>query len=224
MSAIPPSISFPQVANFIGQLNHDLRNHLNAIELQSAFLGEIVAAEEAKAEVRRLREMTGEMGAQLQRLSRQLAKIQVHTMSYTAADLGEDLRTKINTDFSAEAAQLEWQFSLGKETLEIDPQLLLDAFAELFANAFTHSRGEGPLIFAGRAADLAVVFSLREPKSAALEGTADWGRATVLAPAAWSLCSWPLSCAQYFRGAPWHLRGTIRSGGVGSHNHDRPSA
>ena len=37
-----PSIPWSRVTKFIRQLNHDVRNHLNAIELQSAFVGEIV--------------------------------------------------------------------------------------------------------------------------------------------------------------------------------------
>ncbi len=176
MSATDSSIPWPQVTRFISQLNHDIRNHLNAIELQSAFLGEIVEGDEAKGEVRRLREMTAEMGAQLQRLSSQIAKIQLHPMPYVAAELGEDLRAKIATEFAEEAANIEWQLSLGTESLEIDPQLLLDAFAELFANAFSHPRGDGPVVFAARAESSNLIITLREPKPAPIASTEDWGQ------------------------------------------------
>ena len=36
-----PNIGWSELTKFVGQLNHDLRNHLNAIELQAAFLSEI---------------------------------------------------------------------------------------------------------------------------------------------------------------------------------------
>ena len=36
---------------FVRQLNHDLRNHLNAIELQSTFLAELAQDGELKPEV-----------------------------------------------------------------------------------------------------------------------------------------------------------------------------
>ncbi|MBA3834020.1 MAG: HAMP domain-containing histidine kinase [Chthoniobacterales bacterium] len=170
-----PSILWPQVVKFIGQLNHDIRNHLNAIELQSAFLGEIVEAGEAKDEVRRLREMTAEMGGQLQRLSGQLSKIQLNTMPYPASEFVEDLRAKITADHPEQTQNVEWQLSLGAESIEIDPQLLLDAFAELFSNAFAHQRGEGPLVFEARADGTLLSFTLREPKSQPVETNENWG-------------------------------------------------
>ena len=174
MSATDPSIPWPQMTKFIGQLSHDIRNHLNAIELQSAFIGEIVEGDEAKAEVRRLRDMTAEMSAQLHRLSGQLAKIQPNTMPYGAAELGEDLRAKITSAFPEEVAAVEWQISLGKEPVEIDPQLLLAAFAELFENAFAHQRGEGSIICVGRTEPGRLIFHLHEPKPGPV-ATENWG-------------------------------------------------
>src|SRR5882762_6938670 len=93
-----PNILWPEVMKFIGQLNHDLRNHLNAVELQAAFLGEIVSEPEAKAEIKRLREMTGEFNAHLQNLSAKLAKAQPQLMHYPAADFVEDLRAKLTLE------------------------------------------------------------------------------------------------------------------------------
>jgi K+-sensing histidine kinase KdpD len=174
MSDAEPSIPWPQVVKFIGQLNHDIRNQLNAIELQSAFLGEI-AEGEAKEEVPRLREMTAEMGASLQRLSSQLGKIQLNTMPYQGSDFVEDLRKRIAANHPEEFADIEWQHSLGALSIEVDPQLLLDAFAELFGNAFTHQRGDRPLGFEARAHKSTVTFTLREPKKEPMEAKADWG-------------------------------------------------
>jgi K+-sensing histidine kinase KdpD len=175
MSQTEPKISWPEVVRFIGQLNHDLRNHLNGIELQSAFLGEIVEQPEAKSEVVRLREITGEMGAHLQRLSSSLAKIRPATMPYQARDFVEDLRAKLATGQPEQSAAMNWMVSLGEETIEIDPQLLQEAFLELIGNAFTHGRGEGALFFEARSAGPAIEFVLREPKTKFEETTDDWG-------------------------------------------------
>ena len=175
MSHADPSISWPQVSKFIGQLNHDLRNHLNAIELQSAFLEEIAEEGEVKEEVKRLRGMTGEISAHLQRLSALLAKVELQPMRYTATDFVEDLQAKVAAQHPAEAEAIEWEISLGEEALEIDPQLLLEAFAELFANAFAHGRGEGAVIFSARAEGPSLVFALREPKKEAPAGMENWG-------------------------------------------------
>jgi len=176
MSQTEPKISWPEVVEFIGQLNHDLRNHLNGIELQSAFLGEIVEQPEAKSEVVRLREITGEMGAHLQRLSSSLAKIRPATMPYQARDFVEDLRAKLATDQPEQSAAMEWKISLGEETIEIDPQLLQEAFLELIANGFAHGRGGGgQLVFETHSAGPAIEFVLREPKTKFEETTDDWG-------------------------------------------------
>ena len=75
-----PNILWTELTKFVGQLNHDLRNHLNAIELQVACLSEIVREAEASSEIRRLREMTGDLCAHLQRLSASLAEIQPSPM------------------------------------------------------------------------------------------------------------------------------------------------
>lgn len=175
MLPLEPKISWPDVTRFIGQLNHDLRNHLNGVELQAAFLGEIIEEPEAKAELKRLREMTGDLGAHLQRLSATLARIQPQVMPYPAADFVEDLRAKLTLEQPEQSAAIEWNISLGKEMLEIDPQILAEAFVELFANADTHRRGEGPLVFEARAEGEKVEFSLREPKAAFDGVTEDWG-------------------------------------------------
>ncbi len=170
-----PNISWTELTKFVGQLNHDLRNHLNAVELQAAFLSEIAADPEAKSEIGRLREMTGEMNAHLQRLAASLARIQPTTMRYLAAEFIEDLRAKLVQEKPALAAEMEWKTSLGEEALEMDPHLLQEAFLELLANASTHGRGEGALVFEARREGATVEFILREPK-AEFEGTTEnWG-------------------------------------------------
>ena len=172
-----PDLNVPwrDVVKFIRQLNHDLRNHLNAVELQAAFLGEIVTEAEAKGEISRLREMTGGLGADLQRLSRLVAPVQLSMMPYLAHEFVEDLRAKLAADEPEQAATVEWKISLGEEMLEIDPQLLEEAFEELFANALAHERGAGPLIFEARKAGKSVEFALREPKTQLDGATEDWG-------------------------------------------------
>lgn len=170
-----PNISWSELTKFVGQLNHDLRNHLNAIELQGAFLSEIAADAQAKKEVGRLREMTAEISAHLQRLSASLARIQPTTMRYLAAEFIEDLQAKLNREQPELAAGMEWKLSLGEEALEIDPHLLQEAFLELLANASAHGRGEGALVFEARREGATVEFVLREPKTKFEGTTENWG-------------------------------------------------
>jgi K+-sensing histidine kinase KdpD len=170
-----PNIGWSRLTKFVSQLNHDLRNHLNAIELQAAFLSEIAGDAEGKAEVARLREMTGEMNAHLQRLSSAMARVQPTMMRYLASEFVEDLQAKLQREEPELAAQIEWKVSLGEEAMEIDPHLLQEAFVEILRNANTHDRGEGAFVFEVRREGDSVEFRLTEPKTN-LEGTTeDWG-------------------------------------------------
>ena len=163
------------MTKFIGQLNHDLRNHLNAVELQAAFLGEIAEGQEAKSEVKRLREMTAELSAQLHGLSNSVASIQPNVMRYAAVEFIEDLRAKLALEQPDLSSATDWKISLGNEVLEIDPQLLQEAFVELFANAGRHDRTEGALVFEAHPAGRAVEFILLEPKARFDGTTENWG-------------------------------------------------
>ena len=170
-----PNILWPEVTKFIGQLNHDLRNHLNAVELKAAFLDEVMDQPEARAEIRRLREMTRAVGAHLQKLAATLAKIRLQTMRYPAADFVEDLRAKLTLEQPEQSVAVTWKISLGKEVLELDPELLSEAFVELFANAHAHGRAEGPLVCQVRAEGTTIEFNLHEPKTQFNDATEDWG-------------------------------------------------
>ena len=79
------------MVGFVRQLSHDLRNHLNAVELQSAFLNELAETPELKEEMRRLREMLTEMNGSLQRLTSSVASIKLTPMPYEADAFVEDL-------------------------------------------------------------------------------------------------------------------------------------
>ena len=141
-----PNVAWSDVVHFIRQLSHDLRNHLNAIELQSAYISELERDDELKGEIKRLREMISGLTSTLQSLSKAVSVVKPNLISYRAADFVEDLREKINRDFSGETAEINWNVQLGDAMLDVDPQLLQETFIELFANAFRHKRGKGCLL------------------------------------------------------------------------------
>ena len=179
----PVQVSMPQLVKFIRQLAHDLRNHLNAAELQSAYLIEIAENNELREEIKRLRRMISEVGTDLQKLTAALSPPRVTEMPYSAKDLAEDLRQKLASANPAEAARVEWKIAEPDATLNIDPQLLLPALLELFMNAFRHQPGEGPLSFSAAAKDGSYVLVLTEPKESFEHSTENWGREPLRAPA-----------------------------------------
>ena len=179
----PVQVSMPQVIKFIRQLAHDLRNHLNAAELQSAYLIEIAENNELREEIKRLRRMISEVGTDLQKLTTALSPPRLTEMPYSAKELVEDLRQKLASANPAEAARVEWKVAETDATLNVDPQLLLPALLELFMNAFRHQPGEGPLSFSAGPKDASYVLVLREPKESFKQSTENWGREPLRAPA-----------------------------------------
>ena len=172
----PLSVPWPAIVHFIRQLSHDLRNHLNAIELQSAYIGELEENPELKGEIKRLRDMISRLTSTLQKLSAGLGEVKPNLISYPVSDFIEDLRKKIAREFPDNIDEANWEVEAGSATLHIDPELLAQAFIELFANAFQHSRGQGTLTAAARIEKNGFIFTLREPKKQFELSTENWGR------------------------------------------------
>src|SRR6266581_5532665 len=170
------SVPWIDTVRFVRQLSHDLRNHLNAIELQSAYISELDASAELKGEIKRLREMIYGLTAILQKLARGLGEVKPNLISYRASDFVEDLRKTIAHEFPNESAEITWDIQAGEAMLNVDPQLSQQAFSEVFANAFQYDRGKGALVAAARIDGKRFVFTLREPKTRFESSTENWGR------------------------------------------------
>jgi K+-sensing histidine kinase KdpD len=169
-------IPMPDVVRFVRQLSHDLRNHLNAAELQSAFVNEIAEDAEVKQEVQRLRAMLSEMGASLQRLTTSLAEVRLTEMPYPATAFIEDLQQKLALRSPEESSAVQWSVRADGATLNIDPQVLQQAFLELLANAFLHERRDGAIVASAETRDGKFHFILREPKPAFSGSIETWGQ------------------------------------------------
>ena len=87
-------VPWPQVERFVGLFTHDLRNGLNALELQLTFLGEISDDPEAKAEVKRMRGSVADITRQLQAVRLATGTPNPRPFAYKAADLMEDFRDR----------------------------------------------------------------------------------------------------------------------------------
>ncbi|MFL6595005.1 MAG: sensor histidine kinase [Chthoniobacterales bacterium] len=168
-------VPMPTVVNFLRQLSHDLRNQLNAAELQSAYLKEIAGEGEVKEEVQRLRGMLGEMSTALQRLTSSLASPKLNEMSYEAGMFLEDLQSKVASQFAEKNSEIEWRLNVNNSVICIDPQILPQAIVELISNAFQHGRAAGKINIAAES-DGELRITITEPKTAFAESTAQWGR------------------------------------------------
>jgi K+-sensing histidine kinase KdpD len=170
------SVSWPDIVKFVRQLSHDLRNNLNAVELQSAYLAELAEETEIKNEIQRLREMISEIGVNLQRLTAGLSQANPNLISYRAADFVDDLKQKLAKDFADNAAKVSWDVQLKDAMLQIDPQLALQGLFELFTNAFQRERDVKAIAVKAYIDKNRFVLELHEPKAKFELSTKNWGR------------------------------------------------
>jgi len=171
-----PSVAWPDMVKFVRQLSHDIRNNLNAVELQSAYLAELAEEGEIKGEIQRLREMTSQIGTSLQRLTGGLSQANPNLIPYPAADFVEDLKEKLTKEFPDNAGKVIWDVQLKDATLQIDPELAQQAFLEIFGNAFQHERNLKAITARAYVANNRFVFELQEPKARFELSTENWGR------------------------------------------------
>jgi K+-sensing histidine kinase KdpD len=171
-----PSVSWPDIVKFVRQLSHDIRNNLNAVELQSAYLAELATDTEMKEEVQRLRQMVSEVGSGLQRLTAGLSQVNATPISYQAGDFMEDLQKKVEKELPEQASKIKWDVQLKKGSLEVDPQFAQQALLELFANAFQHEKNISSIAVKAHSENDRFIFELHEPKTNFQLRTENWGR------------------------------------------------
>jgi len=170
------TVPWGDMVRFVRQLSHDLRNDLNALELQSAYVAELTQDQELQTEIKRLREVVSALNSTLRRLSRAVGEISPNVISYRAPEFLADMRTEIERTFSNKTDEINWDVQLQDVVLHVDPQLLQEVFVEVFANAFRHDRGNGALLASARIDHDRFLFTLHEPKSAFDSATQNWGR------------------------------------------------
>jgi hypothetical protein len=164
-----PDVSWSRIAAFVRQHAHDLRNDLNALDLDAALLAELVTDAEAREGVKRMRAGIKKIATDLRALSNLLAAPHPAPRDVAARELFALWQE------AGGAAEVEWTDALGDEHVNVDPNGIGWAFHELFSNASAFRSG-GTLRATARAADGGVTFELREPKSAPTD-TSRWGRA-----------------------------------------------
>ena len=131
-------VPWENFVKFVRQLSHDLRNQLNAAELQSALIAELTNDAELKSEIRRLRELVSQLGVTLQSLSVSVAEPRPTALPYATKDFIADIQKKVAHEFPEKAQAVKWKVLPADGTLNIDPELTEWAAAELFRNAFRH--------------------------------------------------------------------------------------
>ncbi|HWH91479.1 MAG TPA: hypothetical protein VNV64_06750, partial [Candidatus Binatia bacterium] len=122
------TVSWNDAVHFVRQLSHDLRNDLNAIELQSAYIAELTQDQELTSEIKRLREVVSSMNSTLQLLSKAVGEVAPNLVTYPADEFLTDMRTQIERKFPKENHEITWDVQVQDGSLNIDPQLFQEVF------------------------------------------------------------------------------------------------
>jgi K+-sensing histidine kinase KdpD len=167
------NVSWENFVKFVRQLSHDLRNQLNAAELQSALIGELTNDPEIKSEIRRLRELVSQLGVTLQSLSASVAEPRPTALPYAAKDFIADMQKKIAHEFQEKGQAVKWAVLPASATLNIDPELTGWAATELFRNAFRHDLAGNEVQAQASVEGDWFIFSIREAKKEEID-PAQW--------------------------------------------------
>jgi len=132
MDVSPAPVAWPQVAAFVRQFSHDLRNDLNAISLEAALLKELVTDAEALTSANRIQSQLREMGNRLKALSTRYVLPAPQVSAMSLAELSVHLQRAID------GTDLDWKPSASAIEVRTDAILLGRALKELVQNALEH--------------------------------------------------------------------------------------
>ena len=188
MNMTPPAdeclVPFDRVAKFIRQLTHDVRNGLSAVDLESAFIAELVTDPEISEEVRKLRSMiTNTVGA-LRDISLNFQPVTVHTVPWRAATLVEELRVRLQQQFAEEVrtGAVEVDDRLGEEMIDVDLEQTIGAVLHVVRNAFQFGKDDARVLLSAFVEGTEVVLEAREPKKSfeSQVPPEEWGNAPLI--------------------------------------------
>ena len=158
-------VPLERVSKFVRQVAHDVRNSLSAIDLQTAFIAEIATEEEVLLEIRKLREMVAEAAKTLRLVSQSFQPVTVHPIPWAAATVMEELRHRLQTEFSEELRNTPVENRFSAESIQIDLNQTLSALVAVLRNTFQFRTEGAALRITGSIQGAKAVIEIHELKS-----------------------------------------------------------
>ena len=134
-----------RVASFMGQLVHDIGNDLGALDLQAAYLAELLGGAPERGEIERMRSLVGTIAKNLQSVAALLAPPRIHPQSWLVSKYLDGFRGDLASRYPRESRRLSWDIALGLERFSVDPELLGPAMVELCRNACEFHQSDSPV-------------------------------------------------------------------------------
>jgi nitrogen-specific signal transduction histidine kinase len=169
-------VPFDRVGKFVRQLSHDVRNNLGAMDLQAAFIAELVDDPEVVAELKKLREMVTGATRMLQGVSVKFVVQQGSPITVAAHIIMEDFQQRFSKTAPEEAALVDWDVALGTEEITVDIEQFFTALSEIFRNAFYfRGRTENRCVARVSVKDERMVLELQQPANETSSDPTSWG-------------------------------------------------
>jgi signal transduction histidine kinase len=175
-----PQVPFERVVSMVRHLTHDARNGLNSVDLQAAYVAELVTGEEAVEEVRRLRSMIAGTSKLFQSLSNRFWVASPQLVTYSARIFMQDFRDRLRRLLPDKESDIVWTEDLSEDSIRVDVEMFFSALSEFFKNAFDF-RENGRTIHAHVGTkDGRFVLELREGKLTLPQSVDLWGAEPLL--------------------------------------------
>jgi signal transduction histidine kinase len=172
-----PPVPLPRLVKFIKQITHDVRNGLNAIDLQSAYVAEIAGNGEIAEECAKLRRMVAHVTREMQELSGRFGEVRPVVMEYPMDEFVRGLKETVDEEFQTQAKRIVWEVKAGEQELEMDYTLLLNVLLELTRNAINFREGDKAIHFTAWTERENAVFEVRQSRTQEVTDADTWGRA-----------------------------------------------
>jgi nitrogen fixation/metabolism regulation signal transduction histidine kinase len=170
-----PSVPFERVVSMVRHLTHDARNGLNSVDLQAAYVAELVTGEEARAEVKQLRAMITSTAKLLQALSARFWVAAPQFVTYSARIFMEDFRDRLKRVLADNAAHIVWTEDVSEQMIRVDIEMIFSGLSEFFKNAFDFREEDGKISAHAETKDGRFVIELRERKITLPSPVDQWG-------------------------------------------------
>jgi len=141
-------IPLTDVSAFIRQLSHDLHNDLNALELRTTYIAELLEKVKIRDELTLQMETIHRISKTLHNISLQLQPPTPEIMKVTAVELIGGFQERISKSHPEKCSRLIWLQEVGTSQVEIDYNMICGVLTELFENALHYCKQDEAVTFA----------------------------------------------------------------------------
>jgi K+-sensing histidine kinase KdpD len=168
-------VPFDRVVSMVRHLTHDARNGLNSVDLQAAYVAELVTDAETRAEVKQLRAMISNSTKLFQSLSARFWVASPQMVTYSAPMFLEDFRDRLKRTLPDQAGDIAWTEDIAALSIHVDIEMIFSGLSEFFKNAFDFREAGQKIAAHAATKDGHFLLEICEGKTSVPSPPAEWG-------------------------------------------------